>query len=660
MNKRAKIIGAGLLSVAALGFLGACGNKSGGTANDSDLSKTFNYIYTTEPQSLDYVYSNLQATSQLTANFVDGLLSYDQYSQIKPALASSWKVSTDGKTYTYQIRKGVKWVDSNGNDYAEVKPSDWVTGLKHAVDSKSQALYLVAGSVSGLQDYIDGKSKDFSSVGIKADDAKGTLTYTLNNPETYWNSKTTYQILSPINADFLKEKGSKFGTVGVDGILYNGPFIPTKFDAKSEIAYKANPNYWDKKNVHVSNINLAYYDGSKPEELYNGFKSNKYDLAGIYPSESYYKNVDTKNIIWSQMMSNTRYATFNFDRQTYTSSTKDDKQKENAKKAILNKDFRQAIAYGFDKEKYVDQKTGAESGAKPVRNALVPDDFVQINGKNYGTAVQSALEAENPTWKSLKVEQGAAGTYNVDAATKAFNKAKVSLQAEGIEISKDKPIILDTPVDSSGKILIAQATSFKNSIEKNLGGEVQINIIKMNSDTFSNTVHYAPTAKDNDFDVKLFSGWGPDYQDPATYLNIFSPINGDMINGIGFESKATLKGEDHGVAAKKAINLDDYQALLDTANNEYTDLNKRYSSFAKADAWLIDNVLAIPIYQDGATPKLTKVVPFSTIYANGVGVNEYSYKYMKVQKDAVKATDYTKELKAWQKKVAEKSAASDK
>ena len=208
--------------------------------------------------------------------------------------------------------------------------------------------------------------------------------------------------------------------------------------------------------------------------------------------------------------------------------------------------------------------------------------------------------------------------------------------------------------------MIAQATSFKNSIEKNLGGEVQINIIKMNSDTFSNTVHYAPTAKDNDFDVKLFSGWGPDYQDPATYLNIFSPINGDMINGIGFESKATLKGEDHGVAAKKAINLDDYQALLDTANNEYTDLNKRYSSFAKADAWLIDNVLAIPIYQDGATPKLTKVVPFSTIYANGVGVNEYSYKYMKVQKDAVKATDYTKELKAWQKKVAEKSAASDK
>jgi oligopeptide transport system substrate-binding protein len=657
--KRRKLLSIGAVSAASLGLLTACGGGDTKTASESDLIKSIGNVYTTEPESLDYIYTNKHASYLHTQNFVEGLLGYDQYNQIQPVMAKSWKVSDDGKTYTYQIRQGVKWVDADGNPYDDVKPSDWVTGLKHAVETEAEPLYLIADSIVGLQDYISGQTSDFSTVGIKADDDKGTLTYTLNNPEPYWNSKATYSILFPINEAFLKEKGAKFGAVATDSLLYNGPFIPTKFDAKSEISYKANPNYWDKKNVHLDAINLSFYDGSKPEELYNGFKDGKYNEAILYPTESYFKNVDEKDVVWTPTNPTTRYATFNFDRQTFGHSSKDDVQKAATQKAVLNTDFRQAILYAFDKTTYTDQKVGEEAGAKPVRNELVPDDFLKIAGKDYGTVVQTELEALNPQWKELKVAQGAAGTYNVEAAKKAFDKAKAALKAEGVEVSKEHPIILDVPVDQSVKYIIAQGNSFKNSIEKNLDGEVQVNVIKLDKDTYNSAVYYAPSAKDDDFDMKLFGGWSPDYQDPATYLNIFSPKNGDMINAIGFESEATLKGDDHGKAAKAAIKIADYQALLDAANNEFDNLDKRYTNFAKADAWLVNNALVIPIYQDGAKPILTNRVPFSGVNSS-IFDSEFYYKYTKYQKDTVTADQYAKAQKEWQATAEEKAKDADK
>ena len=117
--------------------------------------------------------------------------------------AEDWSVSKDGLTYTYKIRKGVKWYDADGEERGEVTAKDFVTGLKHAADKKSEELPLVQGSIKGLDDYVQGKTTDFSQVGVKAVDDY-TLQYTLNKPETFWNSKTTNGILFPINR-FLEE-----------------------------------------------------------------------------------------------------------------------------------------------------------------------------------------------------------------------------------------------------------------------------------------------------------------------------------------------------------------------------------------------------------------------------------------------------------------------
>lgn len=270
-------IGIAILSVSTLA---ACSNGSG---KDSK-SKNYSYVYATDPDTLDYLVSGRSTTSEIIQNSVDGLMEYDNMGNLVPSVAKSWTVSKDGLTYTYKIRKDSKWYTADGEEYANVTANDFVTGLKHAADKGSDALYLVQDSIKGLGDYVEGKTKDFSTVGVKAID-KNTLQYTLNKPESFWNSKLTYGILSPVNADFLKSKGKDFGKASdPSSILYNGPFLISSLTSKSSIEFVKNENYWDKKDVHVDGVQLTYYDGQDQESLFRNFDKGAYSAARLFPT----------------------------------------------------------------------------------------------------------------------------------------------------------------------------------------------------------------------------------------------------------------------------------------------------------------------------------------------------------------------------------------
>ncbi|SER11772.1 extracellular solute-binding protein, family 5 Middle [Streptococcus gallolyticus] len=170
--------------------LQGCSNSSSAKTEGT----TYSYVFVEDPTTLDYTVSGRHGTSQITTQGVDGLLENDRYGNLIPSLAKDWKVSSDGLTYTYTLRKGVKWYTSDGEEYAEVTADDFVAGLKHAADKKSSTLYIVQDSIKGLNDYVEGTTKEFSKVGIKAIDK-----YTLNQPESYWNSKTTYYVSFNLN-----------------------------------------------------------------------------------------------------------------------------------------------------------------------------------------------------------------------------------------------------------------------------------------------------------------------------------------------------------------------------------------------------------------------------------------------------------------------------
>lgn len=618
-------------------LLSACGNSA-------SSSKTYNYVYSSDPSSLNYLAENRATTNDIVTNLVDGLMENDQYGNYVPSLAEDWTVSKDGLTYTYKLRKDAKWYTYEGEEYAPVTAQDFVTGLKYAADKKSEALYLVQDSVAGLDDYINGKTTDFSTVGVKAIDDQ-TVQYTLTRPESYWNSKTTSTILFPVNADFLKSKGDDFGKVDPSNILYNGPFLMKSFVSKSVIEYKKNPNYWDAKNVFVDDVKLTYYDGSDQDALARNFTEGVYSYARLYPNSSSFEGIKEKNkdnIVYSMQDATTFFLNFNLDRKSYNFTSKTtDIEKKSTQEAVLNKNFRQAINFAYNRTAYGAQSQGEDGATKILRNLVVPPSFVTINGKDFGDVVSSKMVNYGQEWQGINFADAQDPYYNPEKAKAKFAEAKKELEAKGVQF----PIHLDKTVEMTNKTEIQEISSMKQSIESVLGTDnIVIDIQQLSTDDYDNSGYLAQTAAQKDYDF-YNGGWSPDYQDPSTYLDIFSVKSGGMLQNLGLEP-----GEVNDKA--KAVGLDTYTEMLEEANKEQ-DPAKRYEKYAEIQAWLVDSALAIPNVSRGGTPSLRKTVPFSAPYSLAGNKGVESYKYLKLQDKTVTTAEYEKAKEKWLKEKEE-------
>ena len=636
---------AGIVLSAGL-LLGACGNST-------SSSKVYNYVYASDPSSLNYLLENRATTGDVATNLVDGLMENDQYGNYIPSLAEDWTVSKDGLTYTYKLRKGVKWYTSEGEEYAEVTAHDFVTGLKHVADGKSDGVSLIQNSIKGLDAYMTGETNDFSTVGVKALDDY-TVEYTLNKPESFWNSKVTTATMLPVNEEFLKASGKDYGAVTPAGILYNGPYFLKTLTSKSLIEYEKNPNYWDKENVKIEKIKLTYYDGSDQESLIRSFSSGSYTTARLFPSSSNFASTLEQygdKITYSPQDSSSYYFTFNVNRQSYNKTAKtSEEQKTSTKEAMLNKDFRQAINFAFNRHSYAAQLNGEDGADKIIRNSLVPDNFVQAGGMNFGQIAQAELVNYGDQWKGVELVDGKDSIYNPDKAKVAFEKAKKDLESKGVTF----PIHLDVPVEQTDTIAVQQSNSFKQSIESTLGAEnVVIDVLQMTDNEKETITSQARVPSQKDYDLNS-TGWAPSYQDPASYLNIMDPKSGSAMKHLGI-----TKGKDKDVVAK--LGLDQYKKLLDDADSETTNLEERYEKYAKAQAWLTDSSLLMPTASSGGSPVVSNVVPFSKPYSQvGIKGDPYIFKGMKLQKDIVTTKEYEEALKKWQKEKLESNGKYQK
>lgn len=653
--KSSKLLALAGVTLLAAATLAACS----GSSSNAKGEKTFSYIYETDPDNLNYLTTGKAATANITSNVIDGLLENDRYGNFVPSMAENWSVSKDGLTYTYTLRKDAKWYTSEGEEYAEVKAQDFVTGLKYAADKKSDGLYLVQESIKGLDAYVKGEITDFSQVGIKALDDY-TVQYTLNKPESFWNSKTTMGVLAPVNEEFLNSKGDDFAK-GTDpsSILYNGPFLLKSIVAKSSVEFEKNPNYWDKDNVHLDKVKLSFWDGQDTNKPTEAFKDGSFTMARLFPTSASYSETEKTfkdNIVYTQQDSTTYLVGTNIDRQSYKYTSKTtDEEKVSTKKALLNKDFRQAIAFGFDRTAYASQVNGASGATKLLRNLFVPPTFVQADGKNFGELVKEKLVTYGDEWSNVNLDDAQDGLYNPDKAKAEFAKAKAALQAEGVKF----PIHLDMPVDQTNTTKVQRVQSFKQSVEENLGSDnVVIDIQQLQKDDVQNITYFAETAAGEDWDISDNVGWSPDYIDPSTYLDIIKPSVG--------ENTKTYLGFDSGTnnAAAKQVGLEDYEKMVVEAGEETSDVSKRYEKYAAAQAWLTDSALLIPTTSQTGRPMLSKMVPFTLpfAYSGNKGMSEaLLYKYLEVQDKAVTTEEYQKAQEKWlkEKEESNKKAQED-
>ena len=645
--KFSKVMALAGVTLLASGVLAACS----GSGSSAKGEKTFSYVYETDPDSLNYLTTGKAAVANITSNVVDGLMENDRYGNFVPSMAEDWSVSQDGLTYTYTIRKDAKWYTSEGEEYAAVKAQDFVTGLKYAADNKSEALYLVQDSIKGLDAYVKGKVKDFSEVGIKAIDDQ-TVQYTLNKPESFWNSKTTMGVLAPVNEEFLTSKGSDFAkATDPSSILYNGPYLLKSLVAKSSVEFEKNPNYWDKDNVHIDKVKLSFWDGQDTNKPAETFKAGGFSTARLFPTSASYPETEKEfkdNIVYTPQDSSTYLIGTNIDRQSYKYTSKTtDEQKTSTKKALLNKDFRQAIAFGIDRTAYTSQINGESGATKLLRNLFVPPTFVQADGKNFGELVKEKLVTYGDEWKDVNLDDAQDGLYSPEKAKAEFAKAKTALQAEGVQF----PIHLDMPVDQTSTTKVQRVQSLKQSLEATLGTDnVVVDIQQLQKDEVQNVTYFAESAAGEDWDLSDNVGWTPDFADPSTYLDIIKPSVG--------ENTKTYLGFDAGTnnAAAKQVGLEDYEKMVVEAGNENTDVSKRYDKYAAAQAWLTDSALIIPTASQTGRPMLSKMVPFTLpfAYSGNKGTSEaLLYKYLELQDKPVTADEYQKAQDKWKKEKEE-------
>ena len=530
------------------------------------LKDSFSMPYPSDPVTWDGLATSRSADTDAIINTYDGLMEYDVEGTLQPALAESYEVSDDGLTYTFHLRKDVKWTDSQGREVDTVKADDFVAGMQHMCDAQGGLEYLVQGVIKNASQYISGEITDFDEVGVKAVDDY-TVEYTLEEPCSYFETMLGYTIFMPMSRSYYQSQGGKFGAeydssaadyqYGKDSnsIAYCGPYLVTNATAKNTIVFKLSDSYWNKDNVNIKTLTWLFNDQSDVTKMYTDAKAGTVDYVNLNTStmetakseglyDQYAVVSDTDANSFMAFYNINRTATANANDGTTAKSTKSDEEIQRTNKALQNVHFRRAISFAADRGAYNAQQVGEDLKYTSLRNTFTPGYFVslskdttiQINGTDttfpagtyYGEIVQKQIDADGvkiKVWDAEnKTSDGFDGWYNPENAVEELNTAIEELAEDGITIDESNPIQIEYPYPSAVEVYTNKANSYKKSVEAALGGKVVINLVDaVDLDGWYYAGYYANYGYEANYDVYDVSGWGPDFGDPCSYLDTMLP-----------------------------------------------------------------------------------------------------------------------------------------
>lgn len=530
------------------------------------LKDSFSMPYAGDPVTWDGLATSRAADTNAIINTYDGLMEYDVEGTLQPALAESYEVSDDGLTYTFHLRKDVKWTDSQGREVDTVKADDFVAGMQHMCDAQGGLEYLVQGVIKNLSQYISGEVTDFDEVGVKAVDDY-TVEYTLEEPCSYFMTMLGYTIFMPMSRSYYQSQGGKFGAeydssaadyqYGKDSnsIAYCGPYLVTNATAKNTIVFKLSDSYWNKDNVNIKTLTWLFNDQSDVTKMYTDAKAGTVDYVNLNTStmetakseglyDQYAVVSDTDATSFMAFYNINRTATANANDGTTAKSTKSDEEIQRTNKALQNVHFRRAISFAADRGAYNAQQVGEDLKYTSLRNTFTPGYFVslskdttiQINGTDttfpagtyYGEIVQKQIDADGvkiKVWDAEnKTSDGFDGWYNPENAVEELNTAIEELAEDGITIDESNPIQIEYPYPSAVEVYTNKANSYKKSVEAALGGKVVINLVDaVDLDGWYYAGYYVNYGYEQNYDVYDVSGWSPDFGDPCSYLDTMLP-----------------------------------------------------------------------------------------------------------------------------------------
>ena len=455
-----KVIATGA-SLVALGLaLTACGSNS----SKSGLAdkQVLNWSYASELPSMDLSTATDTISFDQLNSTMEGIYRIGKNSKVEPGLATKTEVSKDGLTYTFTLRKNDKW--SNGDP---VTAQDFVYSWRRTVDPKtgSQYAYLFDG-IANANDIIAGK-KAVDTLGIKAE-GKYKLVVTLEKKLPYFKLLMGFPVFFPQNQNTVEKYGKKYGTAA-KYLVYNGPFKMEGWSG-SNLSWKLvkNKNYWDKKDVKLSQINFSVNKSTTTS--YNLYQSKKLDYTPLSTEQA--KQLKGKDGYQVLKEARTNYLEFN-----------------ETNKVFANKKIRQALSYAVNRQVLADKVLGA--GTLPSLG-IVSRDLAFNKGKDFAVAAKTT----------------AGVTYNKAKAQKLLKEGLAEVGQSKLSFT-----LLGDDTDVSKQV----TESLQSQIQQTLP-DVDVSVSNVPFKT------RLQRSEDGDFDV-VVSAWGADFADPISFLDLFTSDN---------------------------------------------------------------------------------------------------------------------------------------
>ena len=638
MKKTSRILAGLLTGVMALS-LAACGSSSSGSSDsgsgENGEKTTFRTLYSGEVQTLNYLTTSTTNDYAISANIIDCLVDYDQYGNITPGLAESWESNDDMTEWTFHIRKGVKWVDNNGKEMADVTANDWVAAARYVNDaaheSDNQYMYDTGAVVHNAQAYYDYTAYMLASEnGTKDTDADGeklepvdpvnaedigveapddyTLVYKLDAPCSFFTSIVSYTSYMPVSQACLDEYGDSFG-LDNESLWYNGAFVLSTYEPQEKHVLTKNASYWDKDHVYLDEVVSTYNADASSVEA-NMYKNGEIDYASISADllDSWLKDDAVKDQVHGSRPDNSfsYFFCFNFDPQFDA-----EYEPDNWKIAVNNENFRKAMMASLDRVKAL---TVSEpyNPEKLLNNTVTPANFAAAAGKDY-TQYDALKDITN------------GDSFDAAKAVEYRDKAKEELEKEGCTF----PVKVLMPYNPSVTNWDKECQVIEQQMESVLGTDFIDIIVQAGPET-----GFLSAVRRSGAYAFMKCNWGADYADPQTWAEPFTEGNNYNFWDISEdeETQAIYQEWTDKVTEAEAICTDD---------------EARYNTFAEAEKLLIDHAIIVPFKIDDGGYTASKVNPLEGEFAP-YGVALQRYKFQHLGEKSMSMDEFNTALAEWE------------
>lgn len=486
------------------------------TPKTVDAAKTISLNAGMEPTGLNTLTSTYSIEFALFKHMYENLVTLDDDDNTVPGAAESWDYDEDTLTYTFHLRKDGVW--TNG-DPVTAKDFEFAWSQALNPDVASDYAYFLY-FIKNAEKYFNGEVT-WDEVGVKVVDDY-TLEVTMEQPTPYALFLFSFGTLAPINQRFYEAVGADLYSTEAQYFCTNGPFALTEWSHNDKIVMQKNDAWHGAADVEVEEIDWKIITDANA--ALSSFLAGDLDMVGLGTGELIKQATAAGATIQSYTDGTSFYIYFN-----------------NKDQYLSNVNLRRALFNAIDEQKEID--TVWQNDNEPMTSFTAP-----------------GVSATDGTSFAGKVGELYAPSRDQEKAKEYLATALSELGCTVDDLSAHLSIDCgDSPTS------IAEASFYQEQWRQVLGIEVAVNsmITKQGSQN-RKTGNY----------VMSVTGWGPDYNDPNTFLDLWVTDGGN--NQTGFSNER-------------------YDELIDLASKE-TDLEKRESYFIECEQIIADQLPIGPAF----------------------------------------------------------------